>query len=51
MYQWVCPQNSTGHKKQGVGVEFSDDEGLALRYRIDGMLKEQLKSGAPTYTL
>lgn len=48
---WVCPQNSTGHKKQGVGVEFSDDERLALRYRIDGMLKEQLKSGAPTYTL
>ena len=38
-------------QKQGVGVEFSDDEGLALRYRIDGVLKEQLKSGAPTYTL
>jgi type IV pilus assembly protein PilZ len=19
---WVCPQNSTGHKKQGVGVKY-----------------------------
>lgn len=48
---WVSPQNSTGHKKQGVGVEFTDDEGMALRYRIDGMLRELLEKGEPTYTL
>lgn len=48
---WVCPQNTTGHNKPGVGVEFTDQEGMTLRLRIDGMLGEQLKSGAPTYTL
>lgn len=48
---WITPENSTGHKKAGVGVEFTDDEGIALRYRIDGLLREQLKKGEPTYTL
>lgn len=48
---WITPQNSTGHKKAGVGVEFTDDEGIALRYRIDGLLREQLEKGEPTYTL
>lgn len=48
---WVSPHNSTGHKKQGVGVEFTDEEGIALRYRIDGLLREQLEKGDPTYTL
>jgi len=48
---WVCPANATGHNKQGVGVEFSDEEGMALRFRIDNMLTEQLKAGTPTYTL
>ena len=48
---WITPLNSTGHKKAGVGVEFTDDEGIALRYRIDGLLREQLEKGDPTYTL
>ena len=48
---WVCPANATGHNKPGVGVEFTDEEGMALRLRIDGMLTEQQKIGAPTYTL
>ena len=48
---WVTPGNSTGHKKPGVGVEFSDDDGMALRFRLEGLLGEHLKSGAPTYTL
>ena len=48
---WVSPLNSTGHKKQGVGVEFTDDGGMALRYRLDGLLEEKIKEGAPTYTL
>lgn len=48
---WVCPQNTTGHNKPGVGVEFTDGEGMALRSRIEGMITEQKKVGAPTYTL
>ena len=48
---WVNPENAAGHKKQGVGVEFTDGNGATLRIRIEGMLVEQLKSDAPTYTL
>jgi type IV pilus assembly protein PilZ len=48
---WVCPKDATGHNKPGVGVEFLDEEGVALRLRIEGMLTEQLKSLEPTYTL
>ncbi len=48
---WITPENSTGHKKAGVGVEFTDDEGIALRYRIDGLLRELLEKGEPSYTL
>lgn len=48
---WVNPENAAGHKKQGVGVEFTDGNGATLRIRIEGLLVEQLKSDAPTYTL
>jgi len=48
---WVNPENSAGHKKQGVGVEFTDGNGATLRHRIEGLLVEHLKSDAPTYTL
>jgi type IV pilus assembly protein PilZ len=48
---WVCPKDVTGHNKPGVGVEFTDQDGAALRLRIEGMLTAQLKEGAPTYTL
>ncbi len=48
---WVNPENSAGHKKQGVGVEFTDGNGATLRIRIEGMIADQLGSDAPTYTL
>ncbi len=48
---WACPKDVTGHNKPGVGIEFTDEEGVVLRLRIEGMLEEQLKSEAPTYTL
>lgn len=48
---WACPKDVTGHNKPGVGVEFIDEEGVALRLRIEGMLIEQMKTKAPTYTL
>jgi type IV pilus assembly protein PilZ len=48
---WVCPKDVTGHNKPGVGIEFTDEEGFALRLRIEGMLVEQMKTQAPTYTL
>ncbi len=48
---WVTPENCTGHKKQGVGVEFSDGKGIALRHRIDALLDDRLNNDDPTYTL
>jgi len=48
---WVCPKDVTGHNKPGVGVEFIDQAGQALRQRIEGMVGAMLKDGAPTYTL
>jgi type IV pilus assembly protein PilZ len=48
---WACPKDVTGHSKPGVGIEFTDQEGVSLRLRIEGMLVEQLKAKEPTYTL
>ncbi len=48
---WACPKDVTGHNKPGVGIEFTDQEGVALRLRIESMLVEQLKAKEPTYTL
>ncbi|MEE9448135.1 MAG: PilZ domain-containing protein [Arenicellales bacterium] len=48
---WVTPADARGHNKQGVGVEFSDGVGIALRHRIDGLLADKADSQQPTYTL
>ena len=48
---WVSPINATGHKKQGIGVAFTDQEGVALRFRIEELLADKAHSNAPTYTL
>jgi type IV pilus assembly protein PilZ len=48
---WVSPENAMGHKKQGIGVAFTDQEGVALRFRIEELLGDKVNSDAPTYTL
>ncbi len=48
---WINTEFASGHKKQGVGVEFSDGNGIALRAKIDALLSDRLDSEMPTYTL
>lgn len=48
---WITPANSTGHNKQGIGVEFADGIGIALRHRIEGLLGDRLNSENLTYTV
>lgn len=48
---WVNTENAIGHKKQGIGVEFSDGNGIALRARIEALLLDRADSDIATYTL
>lgn len=48
---WVNTENATGHKKQGIGVEFADGNGISLRAKIDALLSDRADSEMPTYTL
>lgn len=48
---WVNTENAMGHKKQGVGVEFTDGNGIALRAKIDALLSDKQDSEMSTYTL
>ena len=45
---WVNTENATGHKKQGVGVEFSDGNGISLRAKIDALLNDRTDREMPT---
>ncbi|HEV8261706.1 MAG TPA: PilZ domain-containing protein [Burkholderiales bacterium] len=49
---WITPAGSQGNKAQGVGVQFSEDEGgAAARSRIEELLDGQLKINRPTHTM
>ncbi len=49
---WITPAGAQGSKTQGIGVQFSDNEGgVAARNRIEGLLGGTLKSNRPTHTM
>ena len=49
---WITPAGSQGSKAQGIGVQFSDDEGgAAARINIEELLDGQLKINRPTHTM
>lgn len=48
---WVTPLHSTGHNKEGVGVEFSDGNGIALRHRITTLLLDSVDQSKKSHTL
>lgn len=49
---WITPAGSQGKKAQGIGVQFSDDEGgVAARIKIEELLDGQLKINRPTHTM
>ena len=49
---WITPAGSQNNKTQGIGVQFSENEnGIAVRNKIEGLLGGTLKSTRPTHTM
>lgn len=48
---WITPQSSQGNRAQGVGVQFTGEEGKLIRNKIETYLAGTLKSEKPTHTL
>lgn len=49
---WITPPRAPGGRTQGVGIAFPpDDEGRALRIRIEEILGTLIASSKPTQTL
>lgn len=50
---WITPANAHGNRPQGIGVQFSDNDGMkALRKKIEGILGGALQaSSKPTHTM
>ncbi len=48
---WISPAGSSGHRRQGVGIEFPEDNSEMLVNKIETHLAGLLSSDRPTYTL
>ncbi len=48
---WITPHGAEGNSSTGMGVQFTGDEGIAARDKIDGYLAGALKSDRPTHTM
>ena len=49
---WLTPHGAQRNKKQGVGIQFSEDEsGRAAKTRIEALLGSRLDSARSTYSL
>lgn len=49
---WITPSGAGGHRMQGIGVSFPEDEmGAQLKAKIEQMLGADLASEQPTQTL
>jgi type IV pilus assembly protein PilZ len=49
---WITPAGAQGGKVQGIGVHFNSDEaGVEIRRKIEGLLGGTLTSNRPTHTL
>lgn len=48
---WITPKGAEGNRSNGIGVEFSNDDGGATRARIENHLGGSLESARPTHTM
>ena len=48
---WITPGGAEGNRSPGIGVQFSDQDGGVTRNKIEMLLADVLKSGAPTHTM
>ncbi len=48
---WVTPKGAQGNRLAGIGIQFSDQDGGAVRNKIETYLAGALKAEKPTYTM
>ena len=48
---WVTPKGAQGNRVAGIGVQFSDQDGDAVRNKIETYLAGSLKSDRYTHTM
>jgi len=48
---WITPVGAEPYRTQGVGVQFSEQEGGVVRHKIEAYLDGALESDPPTHTL
>ncbi|HKK13907.1 MAG TPA: PilZ domain-containing protein [Gammaproteobacteria bacterium] len=48
---WITPRGAQGNRAAGIGVQFSDQDGGALRTKIETYLAGALQADRPTHTL
>ena len=49
---WITPKGAQGNRPAGIGVQFHNDQnGTAVRNKIETYLAGALKSDRPTYTM
>jgi type IV pilus assembly protein PilZ len=47
---WITPRQAESHKTQGIGVQFDDQEGRAVKDRIEVYLADYKDLDRPTQT-
>lgn len=48
---WVTPKAAEGYRTPGIGVQFGEDDGGAMRSRIENYLAGIVEAERPTYTM
>jgi type IV pilus assembly protein PilZ len=48
---WVTPRAAQGKRMQGIGVQFSNQDGGATQKKIEGLLAGALGADRPTHTM
>ncbi|VAW85495.1 Type IV pilus biogenesis protein PilZ [hydrothermal vent metagenome] len=48
---WVTPKGAQGNRLAGIGIQFSDQDGGAVRNKIETYLAGVLQSDRATYTI
>jgi len=48
---WITPQGAQGKRMQGIGVQFSPQDGGVVQKKIEAQLAGQLSTDRPTHTL
>ena len=48
---WITPSGAQGNRAPGVGVQFTGEDGVKVRNKIETFLAGALKSERPTHTM